>query len=89
MQKFTDVSEGLNDSVIMAVNTETSVNICQITQCIIPDDGRLGGVMVSVLATRPKRCVFDPGQGDGFLKPTKIRSTPSSRMGRKVAGPMS
>jgi hypothetical protein len=35
---------------------------------------RLGGVVVSVLATGPKGCGFEPGKGDGFLK---IRSTPS------------
>jgi hypothetical protein len=27
---------------------------------------RLGGVVVSVLATGPKRRGFEPGQGDGF-----------------------
>jgi hypothetical protein len=32
---------------------------------------RLGGVVVSVLAG------FVPGQGDGFLRAIKIRSTPS------------
>jgi hypothetical protein len=26
---------------------------------------RLGGVVVSVLATGPKGCGFEPGQGDG------------------------
>jgi hypothetical protein len=46
--------------------------------------GRLGGVVVSVLATAPKGCGFKPGQGDGFLKAIKIRSTPSSRMGSKA-----
>jgi hypothetical protein len=45
---------------------------------------RLGGVVVSVLATRPKGCGFEPGQGDGFLRAIKIRSTPSSRMGSKA-----
>jgi hypothetical protein len=38
---------------------------------------RLGGVVVSVLATGPKVCEFEPGQGDGFLRAIKIRSTPS------------
>jgi hypothetical protein len=37
----------------------------------------LYGVVVSVLATSPKGRVFDPGQGDGFLRAIKIRSTPS------------
>jgi hypothetical protein len=33
--------------------------------------------MVSMLATRPKGRGFEPGQGDGFLKAIKIRSTTS------------
>jgi hypothetical protein len=45
---------------------------------------RLGGVVVNVSATGPKGCVFEPGQGDGFLRAIKIRSTPSSRMGSKA-----
>jgi hypothetical protein len=40
--------------------------------------------VISVLATGPKGCEFEPGQGDGFLRAIKIRSTPSSRMGSKV-----
>jgi hypothetical protein len=35
--------------------------------------------VVSVLATGPKSCRFKPGQGDGFLRAIKIRSTPSFR----------
>jgi hypothetical protein len=31
--------------------------------------------MVSVLATGPKVCGFEPGQGNGFLRAIKIRST--------------
>jgi hypothetical protein len=27
---------------------------------------RLGGIVVSMLATEPKGCGFEPGQGDGF-----------------------
>jgi hypothetical protein len=50
---------------------------------------RLGGAVVSVLATEPKGCGFEPGQGDGFLRVIKIRSTPSFRMGSKAGGPMS
>jgi hypothetical protein len=45
---------------------------------------RLGGVVVSVLATGPKGCRFEPGEGDGFLRVTKSRSTTSSRMGNKA-----
>jgi hypothetical protein len=33
--------------------------------------------VVSVLATGPNGYGFEPGQGDGFLKAIKIRSTPS------------
>jgi hypothetical protein len=33
--------------------------------------------MVSVLATGPKVHGFEPGQGNGFLRTIKIRSTPS------------
>jgi hypothetical protein len=39
------------------------------------------GVKVSVLATGPKVCGFEPGQGDGFLRAIKIHSTSSSRIG--------
>jgi hypothetical protein len=34
-------------------------------------------VVVGMLATEPKGCGFEPGQGDGFLREIKIRSTPS------------
>jgi hypothetical protein len=44
---------------------------------------RVDGVVVSVLDTDFKGCGFEPGQGDGFLREIKIRSTPSSRMGSK------
>jgi hypothetical protein len=37
---------------------------------------RLGDVVVSVLATGPKGCGFEHDQGDGFLRATKIPSTP-------------
>jgi hypothetical protein len=37
----------------------------------------LGGVVVSVLASGPKGYGFEPGQGNGFLRVIKIRSTPS------------
>jgi hypothetical protein len=50
---------------------------------------RLGGVMVSILATGPKGCVFEPSQGDGFLRAIKIRSTTSFRLEVKREGPMS
>jgi hypothetical protein len=37
----------------------------------------LGGVMVSVVATGPKGSGLEHGQGDGFLREIKIRSTSS------------
>jgi hypothetical protein len=40
--------------------------------------------VVSVLATGPKGCGFEPGQGDGFLRVIKTRNTSSSRMGSKM-----
>jgi hypothetical protein len=38
------------------------MNNANLTHC------RLGGVVVSVLATGPKVCGFEHGQGDGFLR---------------------
>jgi hypothetical protein len=35
---------------------------------------RLGGIVVSVLATGPKGLGFKHGHGDGFLRAMKIRS---------------
>jgi hypothetical protein len=40
--------------------------------------------VVSVLATGPKGYGFEPGQGNGFLRVIKIRSTPSFQMGSKA-----
>jgi hypothetical protein len=37
---------------------------------------RLGGIVVSVLATGPKDRGFIPGRGGGFLRAIKIGSTP-------------
>jgi hypothetical protein len=45
---------------------------------------RLGPVVVSVLPTGHKGFGFEPGQGDGFLRAIRIRSTPSSRMRSKA-----
>jgi hypothetical protein len=50
---------------------------------------RLGGIVVSVLATTPKVYGFEPAQGDGFLRAIKIRSTPSFGWEVKPEGPMS
>jgi hypothetical protein len=38
-----------------------------------------GAVVVSVLATGPKVCGFEPGESVGFLRAIKIRSTTFSR----------
>jgi hypothetical protein len=53
-----------------------------VSDCLSQYKSRLGGVVVSVLASRPKGCRFEPGQGDGFLRVIKICSTPS--FGREV-----
>jgi hypothetical protein len=47
------------------------------TAIISLNSSRLGGVVVSVLATGPKGRGFEPGQGDGFLRAIKNRSIPS------------
>jgi hypothetical protein len=52
--------------------------------CLILHLNRLGGVVVSLLATGTKGSAFELGQGDGFLRAIKIRSTSSSRMGSKA-----
>jgi hypothetical protein len=40
--------------------------------------------VVSVLATGPKGCGLEHGQGDGFVRAIKIHSTPFSWMGSKA-----
>jgi hypothetical protein len=50
---------------------------------------RISGVVVSVLAIGPRVCGFESGQGDGFLRAIKIRSTSSFRIGSKAGCPMS
>jgi hypothetical protein len=45
---------------------------------------RLGGVVVSVLATGSKGCGFKTRPKRWIFKGDKIRSTPSSRMGSKA-----
>jgi hypothetical protein len=47
------------------------------TAIISLNSSRLGGVVVSVLATGPKGRGFEPGQDDGFLRAIKNRSIPS------------
>jgi hypothetical protein len=48
-----------------------------IPTCNNTNTTRVGGVVVSVLATGPKGCWFKPSQCYGFLMVIKIRSTPS------------
>jgi hypothetical protein len=50
---------------------------CGLILTYYPIIRRLGGVVVSVLATGPKGRGFKPGRGDGFLRAIKIGSTPS------------
>jgi hypothetical protein len=50
---------------------------------IVFDHGRLGGVMVSVLATGPKGCGFKTRPRRWILRAIKILSTPSSRKGNR------
>jgi hypothetical protein len=62
-----------------------SFGIKKINELAVTGNSRLGGVVVvSVLATGPKGCGFELGQGDGFLRAIKIRSTPSARMVSKA-----
>jgi hypothetical protein len=57
------------------------LNICESLAVI----SRVGGVVVSVLATGPKDCGFKTRPRRWiFLRVIKIRSTPSSRMGNKA-----
>jgi hypothetical protein len=55
----------------------------------MPSFGHLGGVMVSVLAIRPKVRGFKLGRGDGFLMAIKIRSTSSFGVEVKPEAPCS
>jgi hypothetical protein len=45
--------------------------------------------VVSVLATGPKACGFETGQGDGFLRAIKIRAHLSLEWEVNREGPMS
>jgi hypothetical protein len=49
------------------------------TFCVLDSEyaytSRLPAVVVSMLATDPKVCGFEPVEGDGFLRAIKIRST--------------
>jgi hypothetical protein len=75
--------------ITKSVNKQLSVQYIY-DFCIYHDiPRRLGGVVVSVLATGPKGCGFEIGQGDGFLRAIKIRSTPSFGWEVKPKGPMS
>jgi hypothetical protein len=61
------------------------INRYNFTSTKVIYSGRPLGVEVdSVLATGPKACGFEPGQGDGILRAINIRSISSSRMGSKA-----
>jgi hypothetical protein len=66
------------------VATDDGLYVTEIPLRYVMARSRLGGVVVRVLATGPKGCGFEPGQGDGVLRAIKIRSTPSSWMGSKA-----
>jgi hypothetical protein len=63
-----------NSAVLINSNGNAKYDKCSLI--------RLCGIVVSVPATEPKGRGFNPGQGDGFLRAIKIRSTPS--IGREV-----
>jgi hypothetical protein len=54
------------ESVSVITNIQIKVTFC-----------RIGGVIVSVLATGPNVRVFKPSRGDRFLSAIKNRNTPS------------
>jgi hypothetical protein len=65
----------------------TAVNIWNVVlQFVMPFSSHLGGVVVSVLASRPKGCGFKPGRGDGFLSSPLSSSFPVLGLLRPVTG---
>jgi hypothetical protein len=61
----------LHDSLLVRTShSDASVhgsyltNILRLASRLGVDSSRLGGVVVSMLATGPKACGFEPGQGD-------------------------
>jgi hypothetical protein len=64
-------------TVIVLCNVEQQQHVIHVNVFCMQSDSRLGGVVVSVLATGPKGHGFEPGQGDGFLRMIKIRGTSS------------
>jgi hypothetical protein len=56
---------------------------------IMNNVSHLSGVMVSILAIRPSVSGFKPVRGDGFLKTSTIRSTPSFGGEVKLKAPFS
>jgi hypothetical protein len=71
--------------LILPVKQKDHLSVANRTKYFIRlNDSHLGGVVVSVLATGPKGCGFEPSQGDEFLRVTKICSTPSSWMESKA-----
>jgi hypothetical protein len=65
------VTEEAPSSKLQINNQNYQTDICPCTRPI----SRLSSVAVSVLTTGPKGRGFETGQGDGFLRAIKIRST--------------
>jgi hypothetical protein len=57
-------------------NSEISIEFQKVTT-LKHSPCRIGGTVVTVLATGPKVCGFKPGLGNGFLKVIKVRKIPS------------
>jgi hypothetical protein len=87
LQHYVKISMAFQEVVLNKLVALESVKKSECEPCLenvcnpsLEQTCRLGGVVVSVLATGSKVYGFEPGQGDGFLRAIKIRSTPSSRM---------
>jgi hypothetical protein len=69
IQLITNRHAGTFQQLVTNCNTTTAITLYILS--------RLGGVVVSVLATGPKGPGYKAGQGDGFLSAIKVRSSPS------------
>ena len=66
-----------------------SINDCHFFKVRSSSYVDLGGLLVSVLATGPKVCGFDPGRGRWIFKGDKNPEPHFLRRGSKAVGPMS
>jgi hypothetical protein len=64
-------------------------NCMAIRESTTTHESRLGGVVVTVLATGPKGCGFEHSQGDGFLRAIQNPQHTFLRMVIKAGGPIS